>query len=890
MTHAPADQSKPHAAATTPEPWWPTAAAGGLILGILASTVFDAFAGWWLLATLSLLAAWRWRHAPYPRGRQAAWFVVMLGLGASWTIARNPDPHGPSLVAYLHHDGALAEVEGVVITEPRLREGTAGPFAAFGFESPKTHFELRIDRVLTPDGPDEVEGVLLANLDRADHRLQRGQRLRVRGWLAPIGPPMNPGDFDYRAFVAERGVVGRISMASRGNWDLLDPPGLATKLWGPASWVHHLRERVARRAAWSLGLGMGDDVQTLGLLQTLLLGETQQEIDTLRDQFRDVGLAHLLSISGAHLGILMGLVWLLARLIVPHPHRAAVLVLAVLGLYLLAVPLRVPIVRASVMAGLYFTGIAAGRRLSANTLLSLAALIVLAWRPRDLFEPGFQLSFVTVWALLRFTKPVSLWLWPEPLIESAVPGVVDFRGWAARWLADVSAVSVVATATAMPMVAYHFQMVNPLSVVLSVLALPVLTAVLGLGYLKVLVGFVWPSGALLLSGPLRWAGGALSLLVEQAADWPGATVRLVYALPGWWVFAVLVVVWLWFAGWFRARKMAGVLALGVLIGVVVWIELPEAGGVLRGDEGAVREARDQAMSLSMIAVGDGSCFVLQVGDEPTSESGVVNSGGGGSSGGGGVLMFDCGSQPYPLIGRRSVVPTLLKMGVDRLDVLVISHADIDHYNGTLDVLDAMPVGEVWVSADVVDDARAHPDRATAHLWNELQNRGVRPRVVVRGDQRILGNAKLDVLWPPAEGWSEAKGNDRSVVLSVRHAGRRFLLNGDIQQEAITALLDANQDLRADVADLPHHGSFVDASAAWLDAVDPHVVLQSSGPARLRRDRWAEVVDAHRATRLVSDRVGWVRVSVDAAGALSWTTFHDANAEAQTSAIIAGPTR
>lgn len=836
-----------------PEPRWPKLAVLGLIAGILASTLLGSFWFWWCVSGFALLGMWRGHRAERWLWIQVFGVLTALGLGAAWTVARSPDPHGPSLTAFVQAEGALAELEGMVVSKPYLKEGSSGPFAAFSYVAPTTHFELRVDRVLTPDGPEMVEGLLLAKINRADHRVQLGQRIRVRGWLAEIGPPMNPGDFDYRAFVAKHGVVGRISMATRGNWDLLEPPGLGTRLWGPASWLQRTREAVARRAAWSLGLGMGDDTQTLGLLQTLLLGQTRQDIDTLRDQFRDVGLAHLLSISGAHLGILMGLVWLVARLLVPHPSRAAVLVLAVLGLYLLAVPWRVPIVRASVMAGLYFAGIAAGRRLSANTLLSLAAVLVLMWRPRDLFEPGFQLSFVTVWALLRFTQPVSLRLWPEPLVESAVPGVVDVRGWAARRVADVSAVSLVATATAMPLVAYHFQMVNPLSVVLSVLALPVLTAVLGLGYLKVLIGFLWPSGALLLSGPLRWAGGALSLLVEQAAEWPGATVHLVHELPGWWVVATLAVVWLWFGGWFRMRRVSGVLAIAVLVGVVTWYEMPGAGQVLRGDDGAA-QARDAAASLTMIAVGDGSCYVLRSG--------------------GRTLMFDCGSQPYPLIGRRSVVPTLRKMGVERLDVLVISHADIDHYNGSLDVLASMEVGEVWVSQDVPDEARAHPDRATAFLWKQLREGGHRPRTVTRGEQQTFGEAQLDILWPPAEGWEDAKGNDRSVVMSVRVGGRRLLLNGDIQQDAIVTLMQLEPDLAADVTDLPHHGSFVEASERWLDAVGPELVLQSSGRARLRRDRWAALVDSRGITRLVSDRLGAATVLVHGDGTLSWKTFHD----------------
>lgn len=847
--------------AVPPEPWWPTAAAAGFVGGIIASSWIDSFLWWGCVAVCGLLwLALGWLQKKSP-ATTVAWLAVMAGLGGAWTIARQPDPVGPTLTAYLQEDGTLAELEGVVVSEPYLGQGTAGPFAAFGYESPNTRFELQVDRVWADRGPAAAEGLLIANLKVADHRLRLGQRIRVRGWLAPIGPRMNPGDFDYAAFVAERGVVGRLSMASRGNWDLLEPPGVATQFWGPASWLQRFRGWTAERAAWSLGLGMGDDAQTLGLLQTLLLGETRADIDTLRDRFRDVGLAHILSISGAHLGILMGLVWWITRLFVPHPPRAALLVLAVLALYLLAVPLRVPILRASVMAGLYFTGIASGRRLGANTLLSLAALIVLAWRPSDLFEAGFQLSFVTVWALLKFTGPVSRTLWPEPLIEAQVPGA-DFREVLARRAADTVAVSVVATATAMPLVAYHFQMVNPLSVVLSVLALPVLTAVLGLGYLKVLVGFVLPSGALVLGGPLRWVGGMLSSLVEIAATWPGATVRLSYVLPGWWVAAALAVVWLWFAGWFRARRVAGGLALVVVVGVVVWIEQPGAGRVLRVDH-EVEMAHDPAAELFMLAVGDGSCFVLRVQD---------------SSGDDRVLMFDCGSQPYPLIGRRSVVPTLRQVGIDRVDVLVISHADLDHYNGTLDVLDAIEVGEVWVSADLPDDARLHPERATAFLWSELQRHGFSPRTVTRGDRQRFGDAELDVLWPPAEGWGGAKGNDRSVVMSVRIAGRRLLLNGDIQQAAITTLLDRGQDLAADVADLPHHGSFVEASERWLDAVEPRVVLQSSGPARLRRDRWAAVLQDRGIPRRVTDQSGMVCVTVDRRGQITWSGFLEATHE------------
>ncbi|CAN0491405.1 unnamed protein product, partial [Laminaria digitata] len=471
-----------------PEPWWPPAVAVAWIVGIAAGRGVGAFWLWFGVAGLGLLAAWRVRRSASAFPWRAAVVVALVGIGACWFVLRTTLPGDSTLARYLADDGTLAQLEGVVIDGPTLVEGTSGSFAAFGYESPTTRFELDVDTIHTAAGPTGVTGRLVVSLDGADHRLRLGQRIRCRGWLAPIGPPQNPGDFDYRAFAAERGVVGRLGMTHRDNWDLLAEPTLTGRLWGPASWLAGLRRHVAQRAGWALGLGMADDPQTLGLLQALLLGDTTQDIDALRERFREVGLAHILSISGAHLGILMGLVWLLARLLVPHPPRAALWVLAILGLYLLAVPLRVPIVRASIMAGVFFAGVASGRRPSANTLLALAAIVVLVWRPGDLFTAGFQLSFVTVWALLRFVEPVSKTLWPEPLVAPTHAAGLDFRGWIARRAADYAAVSLVATATAMPLVAYHFQMVNPLSVLLSLLALPVLTAVLAFGYLKVLCG------------------------------------------------------------------------------------------------------------------------------------------------------------------------------------------------------------------------------------------------------------------------------------------------------------------------------------------------------------------------------------------------------------------
>ena len=446
---------------------------------------------------------------------------------------------------------------------------------------------------------------------------------------------------------------------------------------------------------------------------------------------------------------------------------------------------------------------------------------------------------------------MSRWVYPEPLIAPVVPGL---GAVVARRAADLAAVSVVAFVTALPLVAYHFQMVAPLALVLSTLSLPVLTALLGLGYLKVLAGFALPSVSLVLAGPLRWVGGALAALVEEAHTWPGAGITLTQPVSLAWAAACLAVAVAWFEGvWRGRRRWRGGIAGAIVVG---WLVIGQQ---------ADRWGTDPpAATLTMAAVGDGSCYLLQSG--------------------GRTLMFDCGSQALPLIGRASIVPTLKRLGVDHLDVLILSHADLDHYNGTLDLLDGIAVDQVWVSRDLPADAAAHPEWTTAYLMRELARRGLFPRVIEAGYTDVLGEASLTVLWPPpADAFTSKKSNELSVVLRVDVAGRRLLLNGDIQQDATAALLRHPETLDADVTDLPHHGSVVDASADWLAAVSPRVVLQSTGPIRLRRDRWAELLEPFpHIERYLTARHGMVQVRVGRDGEIDVSTYRRADDDALSS--------
>jgi len=826
---------------------WTTAVACSLIAGIalaheLTSVSWKLWAGLGLLSALIALV-WLIRH----RKRSAKlWCCVSLCLsGAGW-FAVNAGPMGQPPLAQIVPDleeSRLVRVRGVVEEQPRTIESNKGAFGRFSFQPPATLSQVRVDQYKLDGDWQPTSGKLLLHIREEDHSLKRSMRIEAVGWLRGFHPPANPGEFDFSKVMARRGVVGRLSLPDRGNWQEID-----TAWWDLPWHVQHLRANISRACLESLREGMRDSGVSLGLMQTLLLGHWSTEMGDLSERFRGVGLAHVLSISGAHLGILMGLVWLFARLVFPNPPRAAMVVLTVLLMYVMALPMRPPIIRAAIMAGVFCVGYALGRRVSAMGLLSIAAMVVAIWRPGDVMTPGFQLSFAVVAGLLLWTRKVSRMLWAEPMIK---PSHATFSTTTVRAIADYLAVSLIAMGVATPLVAWHYEMVTPLALVTSILALPVLIALLGVGYVKIVVGLVAGQIGGLLAGPLSWMAWIMIGLVEQASRWPGSGMEL-GSKPSWlWVIAALGVVAAICEGGFRKRRWQAVAAVVIAMLSLWWLTpSPHAGPRVIASSGVAPSSVNQttsqspAVRLTMLAVGDGSCYVIELPNQ--------------------TWMFDCGSQVYLDVGERSIVPALKAMGIRKLDGIFLSHADLDHYSGVLDVIDAIPTRRVYTTPFLIQEAQTKLGSSTHFLVQSLRKRGLEPTLVTQGWSQSIKGVNLQVLWPHPE-FKADRNNDTSIVLAIEAANKRILLNGDIQQLAKPALLTAHEQsqlsLDADITDLPHHGSFVDDSPQWFETVSPEVVLQSSAIARLRKDPWYEIIPLSAPNRHVTALHGAISVTV-----------------------------
>lgn len=285
----------------------------------------------------------------------------------------------------------------------------------------------------------------------------------------------------------------------------------------------------------------------------------------------------------------------------------------------------------------------------------------------------------------------------------------------------------------------------------------------------------------------------------------------------------------------RGRALAGLLVLLVsLVGMATFERY-------RGDR----------LDVVFVSVGQGDATVVKL---PGGRIMVVDGGGPGRS-------------------RLTVEPLLRRMRVGRIDYLVITHVQSDHWGGVPELAAAFEVGELWYPGHGGGGCSV---RGFDRFLSSLRERGV--RVVDLGQTSLAPlqgkqGWRVGVLWPQSgvsagQGQQGCNDNNRSVVLSVDFAGHRLLLTGDIEAEAEQSLLALARDdplaasLRADVSKVPHHGSRSSSTPAFVAAVAPELAVVSAGAGNRYGFPHAEVRRRyHRSGARVLSTALWGAVSV-----------------------------
>lgn len=769
--------------------------------------------------------------------RLRPWCLLLacLLLSGTWTRLRTEAP--PSDVSHrLGDQPALFTIEGRLLASPTkaASSATSHPLARFRPLGPRSELRLRVFRVgrefSAAEDFQQATGALRVWVDGRAPAARSGDVVRVTGMARRLPGPTNPGEIDRRPAARVRGESGWMSVESAEALTVLDHAGgIGAWFWrGGLGVVEALRERSRE---WLEPVAARQQ-PSAALLRALLLGESEAELGELRTAFTRLGLVHVLSISGLNLTLLAGTVVWLFRLGGARLRIEALAGIVAIGLYLLVIPVGGAVLRAAIMTACLLAPEAFGRRYDRLTMLGWAAVLVLWWRPTELLSPGFQLSFGVVAALLTLVNPLRERLFglrPEP-------DTIGQARWLLECVKDAALGAVVAWAIASPLVMFHVGVFSPLGAVSTLVLMPLVSLLMVSGYAALIVAVVWPGAGALLAAALRWPAEALAQAVLALDALPGSAV-FVPAVSVWWCLAASAVLAWWMVP--AGLRRAGVLSSGprwpaaarwaCSAAVMLWTAWLWAAPALPAGTLA---------RLDTLDVGDGACHVLRLRDEST---GRVS-----------TLMFDCGSLRLS-IGQRTIPAAARALGAWRVPTVVLSHPNIDHYSGLLDVAGPLGVRLVCVGEAFEKAARADPDGPVAFVLGELERAGIEVRVLAAGDVVPGFEGVIDVLSPP-RGREFRADNDASLVLRVHASALRqpgspgvspesddpaatILFCGDAQREALAGVMQAHPSLRADVLEVPHHGSWNEVSDEFVRTVGTGVVVQSTGPQRLSEKRW-----------------------------------------------------
>ncbi|MBU0719589.1 MAG: ComEC/Rec2 family competence protein [Planctomycetes bacterium] len=755
-----------------------------------------------------------------------------------------------SIERFVGDDRSIARIRGTVSSEPRVLSASTNPFEHWTYGTDRTAFLLDVESIEGLEGDIEVTGRVRVTVREVVLELRENDVVELFGWLYRMSPPRNPGSFDWTSFYRRQGVVAGFSCDRRENLKLLFPQ--TTPRARPLVWL-----RTTVRGMLTDDLATGADEEA-SLLEAMILGHRSQLDRRLNQVFVQAGCIHFLAVSGIHVVIVM----FLARLVVglfsrsPRTHVWAMIV-AVVVYALIAEP-RPPILRATVIALLYCIARLLGRDRTCLNWISASAIVLAVAAPAMIFDIGFQLSFAAVIGV-SYLNPaiqsacVAAWKkrrgWPSDLHDEAITRMRPRpdRGWvrhAVRWFGRYVAIGLSVAAAAwlatMPIVAVYFGRIQPWGGLNTMLVLPLVTVVMGLGFAKLVIGVVSPAAGALVATVLVMADSLLVWVVENLAGLPGASITMA-APPSWWIVAYYLALVL-FAWRFRPcpfslatdsaapgiwrfrpvplsvvksatagnaspahgtlwealhrprweRPACSLAAVLLLISSVVW---------------AWPKSRADELRITALAVGAGTATVVELPDGQT-------------------VLYDAGSMSPPDVGRGTVVPFLRHRGIHRIDRVYLGHPNLDHFSGLPSILDEIETGPIIVNEHFVP--LSPPGSPSWHFLNkELARRGRAIEVLDPSTKSWnIGGVTFERLWPTGNLDESLSSNDSSMVLRLSYAGRSILLTGDIGASPEEVLAHRG-NLRSDVLLLPHHGGSTRRTGAFISAVDPSTLVCSS---------------------------------------------------------------
>ncbi|MDQ0493157.1 competence protein ComEC [Paenibacillus brasilensis] len=687
---------------------------------------------------------------------------------------------------------------------------------------------------------------------------QRGDAIQLHGSLKAPATAGNFGGFDYSKYLHTQ----EVHWLFKGNGATSLQKQQAS-LWNRyilLRWNDQLREQLGQRMETAF-----TSLNHAGYMKGLVLGVTDELDPATYNEFTQLGLTHILAISGMHVAVYAATLLYLLKLMRVSRETSLTVVMVLIPAYVLLTGASPSVVRAGIMAMIGLFAARRGMLKDGLNILSISALLMLLWNPYYLLSVSFQLSFMVTGGLLIYMPLMKPFFAKWPLL-----------------LGSEIAITITAQLVSFPMTVFYFNQFSLLSFIANFVLAPLITyIVLPLGTVAMGSAFLWRDGARILAWPAEQLNDLTFLLVKwlnmddvYVSIWPSSSILWVMAY-----YAALYSVLYWLKMWLESRRQVNEMtaisstpfSAPIHTGLAASAEWAAILQTAHEPVGAGQYARRQwdgyrylALVLSGItwlgilcagyqSPGEGNTGMVQYLDVGQGDSILITTPGGKHIlvDGGGTMNFATGKNawrkrkdPYE-VGADTIVPLLKQRGVQRLDAVILTHGDHDHAGGLQAVLDQIPVSSLFFNGTLTDKAPFRKLLSTA-LDKRIKLYGAYHGMEWEADQ----NTKIHFLYPfpLQEDKSEPlpvieEQNHYSVAMILEMEGVSFLFTGDMDDAAESLLLSelthSSSRMKEtgktgtvrqaiDVMKIAHHGSRYSTSEEWLTYWRPEIAVISVG--------------------------------------------------------------
>ena len=632
-----------------------------------------------------------------------------------------------------------------------------------------------------------------------------GATIEARGEFAELSSADNPGCFDYSLYMKSKGVTVRFKAYIIESCDSKISLSTRTKRF-----LYDTRESFISRF----------DGETQGFIRGVIFGDKSEIDEDILEEFNNNSTGHILAVSGLHVGFLYGLLRFMTARRRTLPVSA--LIIAVILLYGEMTMWSAATVRACIVMTISLCSAHFRRCSDLLTSISLAAFLILSYQPYQLFNSGFQLSFLALCGIAFLSAPIA-----------AVAG-------------ETVAVMLAVQIGTMPVIAYSYCSINPLSILINVPVILLASVLVPVCILMLMLEAA--------AGGVPAAGIDLAELISYAVIKVnhilsfGGSFSIKTAGPG--VFATIMIYTAAFgltSEWARVmllrKQMRSILKQGILLLMPLVMLFSCLYDTISDDE------------IVFIAVGQGDSVHIRADGHD-----VLIDGGGQA-----VLQNSPDNNTHKTakdddykddgynVGKNILMPYLMHGGADAVDIAFVTHLHADHYKGIEELSEVFPVGAIGIPADYKasfsDTIKKTYNRNKSGSFssNVSDYSKEKPKQTNMADDpadiififpkeriNITKDVYIEPIWPAEVSNKQLAvddPNEHNTVYMIHYKGMKVMVTGDLLEEDEKEMVRYYQDtdtLKCDILKVAHHGSKTSSSEEFLDAAKPQIAVIQCG--------------------------------------------------------------